>query len=758
MWKDAMKLKNKKLLLIAIEIVVVIVLLIITVSHNKNLTNIETDLSKFSSEYPELKYLDGVWKQNNTNIKLDKPVSLINSNDISLGAGSYTLVIEYESDKQLNGLLSSATGRAFLHSGTFLMSRNKKSVECDFYVTREIPDLRLNIGGYVDGDFVLRKVSILENNNNYRNLCFIWIVLSILTNIVCLSPWYKDNKRIINILLLIALLASVPEFMAGIGIGHDTGFHLVRMEGIAEGLKRGEFPVGMNSVFDDGYGYPVDVFYPNLLLYIPAVLRVIGFSIVTALKVYIFIINYMTVVFFYIFGREFFTDKRIAILSAAAYALSSYRLVNLWVRQSLGEYTAMAFFPLIALAMWRTYTNDVNDKKYKSNSVLLGLGMLGLLYSHVLSTEMAACVLIVFAIAFAKKTFQLRRLLELVKAVIIFVFGGAAFIYPFLDYFINSNNCIKASGEDMHFIQERGAYISDYFAFFRNVFGFDSVVSAERMQLTPGFVLVSALLIGIVMMILDKASSRIRFMIISATILLFVSTSIFPWNYFAAYTKLGNTLAAQEFPWRYIGFATIFLSILLGLIVEYAVENGFEPKLLLSMVSVCIMLVLGNFVSIYAQGTIQKNYIDTAEIPTYTGGKVSPVNGVEYLLRGTDIDILDYAIIAENGSAKIIEESGVNMTLAVQMPDRGTITVPRFAYPHYVAIDDQGRYLNIENGDNNKIKVIVPWEYNGNIRVEFDVPRRWRWSELCSLLCVLGIVAWSVWKRKENGNSVSKLY
>lgn len=710
--------KDKKtVVIIGIEVLIAFILMIIAIYYGRNLRAFDVPLDGFMSEV----------------------VGATDSGNVALKAGSYTLKLEYESDKQLKGTLSSTEKRVFLHANSFNLSRNKKYVECDFYVTQDIEDLRLNISDSDEGSFSLKSVSIAENNNNFRVLVFVWIALSLLVDVCLFSSYIRDNKKLIGILMMVAFLASIPAFMYGFGLGHDTGFHLVRMEGIAEGLKAGEFPVKMNSVFDDAYGYPVDIFYPNLLLYIPAVLRVIGFSITTAYKVYIVLINIMTVVFAYVCGSKFFSDNKIAIIAAAAYTCSSYRLENLWVRQSLGEYTAMAFLPIIALAMWNIYTLGTEDKAFKAGSGLLAFGMLGLLYSHVLSTEMTAVILVVIALVYFKRTFQVKRFIALVKAVVIFALVGFAFIAPFLDYFFNTNNCIRASGEDMHYIQERGVYINDYFAFFRNVFGYDSIHSSQRMQLTPGFVLMTALLIGIFLMIMGKADKRMKMVTITSVILLFVSLSAFPWNQLVSKTTVFNMLAAIEFPWRFIGDATLFLSILLGLIVEYAAQNGFEPGKVLSAVSIGIVLVVGSFVSMYSQGIMQTYYIDTAEIPSYTGGKVSPVNGVEYLLSGTDIEILDYEIVTENGTAEIASENGVDMVLDVDMQGTGTILIPRFAYLYYDIIDDNGNVYGYESGDNNKMLIHVPGQYKGDIKVDFCIPRKWR---LCELVSLVSVLAW----------------
>ena len=121
-----------------------------------------------------------------------------------------------------------------------------------------------------------------------------------------------------------------------------------------------------------------------------------------------------------------------AVVTAVAYSIAPYRLVDLYARHAVGEYSAMIFFPVIALAMYRIYTEDVKSwKRYNRNSLLLAIGMVGLLVTHTLSVEMSVFVLAIVAIAFAKRTFRKETLLVLLHAVGLTALLGAFFIVPF---------------------------------------------------------------------------------------------------------------------------------------------------------------------------------------------------------------------------------------------------------------------------------------------------------------------------------------
>lgn len=731
--------KLRNILILGTEIIVTFVLGIILLNATRKPIFIYPALSEFTSDY--LQYQDDSWSVADGELTLDEPVTLLTSQNIELSAGSYTIVLKYNAKNQVNCELSSAEGKEFLHANVFALSRNKTNVDYDFYVTRKITDLRVNITNYQNNAFLLNGVEIYSNSHNLRLLLFIWIVTSIFIDVILYSKFWSIHKDIFKILIMIALLASVPSFMDGLGVGHDLPFHLARIDGIAQGLKSGQFPVRMNGLFNDGYGYPVDIFYGDVLLYIPAILRLIGFTVVSAYKIYVFVINLLTALSCYYCGKEIFNHKKIGLVVSASYTLASYRMLDIWTRGAVGEYTSMIFLPVIALALWKIYVDDIKSNEYKRNALLLAGGMLGLLYTHILSIEMATFVIVGIAMVLLKKTLRKETFCVLLGAVVIFVLVGLAFLVPFVDYYLNTDTMVKASSENMHYIQDRGAYISDYFSTFKNVLGGSSTDSAQRMQLSPGLVLISALVIAIFLIAINKATRKIKIFTVGSCLLLLLASNLFPWNQLAASSRLGNMFGTIQFPWRYIGIALVFLALLLGAVIQYGIEMQLYNEKLLYATAAGVFVTFTIFLSMYSNGIVQCRTIDTAELAQYTGGSISATNGEEYLLQNTDISNLDYEITSENGTTTVVNEDGLDMLLAIQSADETWIEIPRFDYPNYVATDEEGNKLKITTGTNNKIKIWVPEAYSGEVKVIYEVPWYWRFSEIISFIAAMVVLA-----------------
>ena len=89
-----------------------------------------------------------------------------------------------------------------------------------------------------------------------------------------------DLRGCLWLLGAVTVLTCVPLLMnSGGAQGADWRFHLSRIEGIAQALREGQFPVRVYSQAKDGYGYAPSLFYGELFLYFPAVLRLLGMSV-----------------------------------------------------------------------------------------------------------------------------------------------------------------------------------------------------------------------------------------------------------------------------------------------------------------------------------------------------------------------------------------------------------------------------------------------------------------------------------------------
>lgn len=191
----------------------------------------------------------------------------------------------------------------------------------------------------------------------------------------------------------VTVLVSLPLFTDFLPNGHDLSFHLNRIEGIAQGMKTGQFPVRVNPVFNGGSGYLSETMYPGLLLYLPALLRLCGVSLLLSFKVYCVVLNFLTAVISYFAFTRITDSHRIGVLSCVIYTFSLYRINNLLCRGAMGEWTAMAFLPLVLWGLWELFYGD--ERKWP----VLVLGLTFVFQSHLISMLLCLMFCVLWGLA-----------------------------------------------------------------------------------------------------------------------------------------------------------------------------------------------------------------------------------------------------------------------------------------------------------------------------------------------------------------------
>jgi len=152
-------------------------------------------------------------------------------------------------------------------------------------------------------------------------------------------------------LLLFSLLAAGPLWGAGLlntRGGGDSPFLLLRTNQLAANLRAGVFPVRWMPDAAYGLGYPFFSYYAALPYYLAAGLELLGFDILTSIKLTQTLFLAASALAMYGWAARLLNSRPGAWLAAVAYVSAPFHLVNIYVRgDSLSEFGAFAFYPLI---------------------------------------------------------------------------------------------------------------------------------------------------------------------------------------------------------------------------------------------------------------------------------------------------------------------------------------------------------------------------------------------------------------------------
>ncbi|MBR1439718.1 MAG: hypothetical protein IJ589_00690, partial [Lachnospiraceae bacterium] len=392
-------------------------------------------------------------------------------------------------------------------------------------------------------------------------------VFGLLDLLILIRIRIKEGKTKVSDLVIPAILAgsvvlmSVPLFTDYIFLGADGDVHYLRMESLYRTLRSGAgFPVRIDAYCLYDHGYAFSVFYPDLFLLFPVLLRFCGFSILFSFKAYVFAANLAAIVIaYYAFGLCT-KEKYAALLGAVLYAWNPYRLYNVYGRMALGEYTAMTFFPLVIAAVYLLLTRDQEKKEYAKYKFLLIAGMSGIIESHVLSTVMITVFLVVVCLANIRAFLRKKCVIQVAEAIVITALLNLYTLYPLAHMIIGDayvyENVLQES------IQGKGTSPAAAFQFVPYRGGAQvRMYNAEPDQIGTVNMLILVLAIIILLMMRRHAEKQhtengskeiraVRKTLWGILVLWVMTTPYFPWDFLGKLPGFGFLVRSIQFPAR----------------------------------------------------------------------------------------------------------------------------------------------------------------------------------------------------------------
>lgn len=570
------------------------------------------------------------------------------------------------------------------------------------------------------------------------------------------------NKPAIAILIFASFFASLPLLTDSLFWGHDLDFHLNRIMALANGLEAGHIFVPIQTEVLNGYGYASPLFYSQLFLYLPAILYNLAVPIQVCYQIYAILVNILTCGIAYYSFKGIVRDNQIAAAGALIYLLSSYRITNLFIRAAVGEYTAMAFFPLIVYGFVRIYTEE--DTKLGIRVYLpIVFGLTGLIESHVLSCELSAIFIVIMCLVNYKKTFMLKRFIALAKAAVLTLLVNMAFILPFLD---SMQMNIRVNNEPVNQIQVHGTYLQQVFSGFQVSLGDSHRGMNNEMPLSLGIALVLGIIIFLVCYgirnerQMEKSSEikvgNICMIFTIASIIL--SLRFFPWDSLENLNmSLAKVLCIVQFPWRYLSMATIFAAIvtIIGLYAIKELKGVRSMQLLGGGLCLLTLLTYSLFMAIYTNGiNIERVYGDADVIKAVSGGEYIIDDTIEGNLRWRKVFTEENFVTVSNYQYK----GGVTTFDCINTSETEiAVEIPLMNYDNYHARDiESGNAFRIMNGTDNRVCIMVPPDFEGSIRVTYEFPILWKIAYSISAISVFLIVVAVVVDGRKKLNTINE--
>lgn len=352
------------------------------------------------------------------------------------------------------------------------------------------------------------------------------------------------------------LVISIPLFKTGFFFAYDMHYHMLRIESLYQGIIDGQFPVRINPIFLNGFGYGSSLFYPDLFLYIPALFRLMGLSLTTSAKLFVTITNAACYFITYYSAKGISKNKYAAIIAAIVFSLSQYHIQNIFSRFALGEVQSYMFLPLIVYGLYNLIYEEFDKPQ------LFVIGFSGLMFCHTISVFIAVIVTAVLII------FNIRRI----------VFHAGKMRSLFL------STCIVlliTCGQWIPFIEQIAA---DRFMFQNPLFAVSLMAVSPKNLFIPSYYIYNSVCsfdVSIVIMcfmrffmkkthINEIDRKKMNWCLYSGFSLLFAASTLFPWKIMPS---IFNNI---QFPWRLFALASLFLAIAIGIMANILSKNNKE--------------------------------------------------------------------------------------------------------------------------------------------------------------------------------------
>ena len=529
---------------------------------------------------------------------------------------------------------------------------------------------------------------------------------------------------------------------------HDIGYHLNRIMQISEGLNNGRFPILIHSGLLHNLGYANPLFYPELFLYIPAIIMSIThIHVLSAYKLFLIIISFFTFLSMYYTSKKTFEKKEIAYLSGILYTFSLYRLTDIYVRGALGELIAFIFLPLLIYGLYNVIF-EKSDKWY-----FICIGFWGLINSHVLSfiimipIVLTICILNVDIIVKNKKVF-----FKLLIAACVSILLCIGYIGPMMEQ--KSLGIYKVDVHDADTPQalyERANSLSMALSSsVKSGFSVDSSTRDDGMSSGIGLVLI---VLALCILYRKNVNGNNRFEIQGIAIgmvVLVMTTKLFPWNHFGA-------LSLIQFPYRLNIIPTVLFS-LIGANIAYELFE--DKRTACTLLSIILIIFSGYMISNININFNPEKATSFEDLVSISKGADREVGNAEYIpvTANENSDDLTLYNIHEKNVSIPFTQNGSNIEFEYRgSNNKFEVNIPLIYYKGYNAQikDNNGNITKLEvvhNTENGHVLIKGDKSLTGTVEVKYKMTIIQKICYTISCLTLIILIGFIIYKHFKNNS------
>ena len=509
----------------------------------------------------------------------------------------------------------------------------------------------------------------------------------------------------IIIVVLICIPVVLPYFQSGYFPTHDGQWAVVRLGDMFRQLRDLQIPPRMSGALNFGYGYPLFnytypfPYYLGILLYVPLHSFILSIKLIFILSVFISAIG------MYVCSYKLWKDRSAGVVASILYIYLPYRMVDLYVRGSIGESLSFALFPLIFYLVLRLFDNAFG----RATVVLLSLLIGTLVMTHNIMAVLFFPLLITFAVAriIREKRFDVAQSLFLC-----FLLGaGVSFFFWFPALFEKGNillSKIPIADRQLYFVKPLSLILPSW--------GYQPPTEVGGFSYQIGISQIISVLLTLIIIIYTFVKNKLLltpakyYALIISVCFLISLLMLFPFTDFV--WKHTPLLKEINYPWTLLAPMGFLSSLLAGFLIiqgKYLKYFGF----ILAFLSVILTIQYAHPQSFVDHSD---NYYLTNEATTTSSNELMPL-----WVKEQPNEHFKEKVVIKSGSAQISNISTNSKFLKFNYKSIGEVTfrINTIYYPGWNA------YVNGErakiNYDNNKgVMEISSNQYRDTVSLYFN--------------------------------------
>ena len=475
--------------------------------------------------------------------------------------------------------------------------------------------------------------------------------------------------KYIFIVFAVCFFAVLPLLQPGFPPTHDGEYHVIRFYEFYKTLKSGSIYPRWAQDLNNGYGIPLFNYVYPLPNYIASLFHFLGYSFIDSFKLSMFFATLTGVLFFYLWSKQFWGSIG-GVVGSIFYTFSPYHFLDVYVRGSVGEVWALAFFPGL---LWSFTKIVVNPRKMLY--FLLSLVFLTLvIFSHNILALMFFAFFLIYAFFLILRSKE--KLLLLKKSLLIVLISLSLSAIFWLPALVEKE---YVTGLEIFNIQENFPEIYQLI-----IPSWGTGFSGENLQNQMSFqiglanltvVFLCAFIFIVLVRRKDKRSSVILFFVVSFFLIFFLmlKNSLFIW-------KSVPLMSYFQFPWRFLSLEILIASFLSGAILEIIAKKRNYLKLISAVMLVLFTFILGvgySYPAYYHQRD-DNYYISRSN---FIDGTNSPGNYFNTIWMNKNLNKTELPLIFTTGKGtyKVIESGLTSKKFEIVSKTDSEITL-RLAY------------------------------------------------------------------------------